>query len=189
MEEIMEGSTPKTLNWSKYYQNHKKIWYDPSIPLPVKAVLRLVELHRSDSKGWSISTRKAASLLGVAKNTAMEAFAQALNMGLLEASTKGQRKRRKLRLSGSLRVPIEYDNYENNGGLGTWERQPGTPQNTEAGATTETVNNNPNSKLNTIPQAENFETKTSYKKENSGYLKLREAVKSLRLRKKVNNLI
>lgn len=107
MEKNMEGNTDKTKSWSAYYEAQKKIWHDPDISPYVKCFIRLLELHRGDSKGWSLSIRLVSKYLGIAPNTARKIISQAIKAGLVESNSVTPRKRRKLRLSASLRAPVD----------------------------------------------------------------------------------
>lgn len=133
--------------WRIYFENQKRIWYDPKVPLHVKAIVRVVELHRSDSKGWSISVFRFMSLLGLSKNTILRAINQAISMKMIEADTNVQRKRRKLKLSGSLRAPVETEN-NTLGNLSQKINQSGSSIDTDSGIPNEPVNLNSNSKAN-----------------------------------------
>ena len=152
METNIIQNKDKTLGWAKYYENQKRLWYDPSVPIVVKAIVRLVELHRSDSKGWSISVRRVAELLGISTNTVLKAIDKALDSGYLEADKRIQRKRRKLRLSVSLRAPVEFEITSDN--LSHWKRQPVSPGDTESVSRVATVNSNRISKANINIQKE-----------------------------------
>lgn len=143
----MVENTDKRVKWATYYENHKRIWYDPTILLVVKTLIRLVELHRSDSKGWSLPIRKIAQFLNIAPNTALKAVNIALDNGYLEANKRIQRKRRKLRLSVSLRAPVENE-IPSNSKLSQWEEQPVSPTKTDSVSPTEAVNIKPNIKAN-----------------------------------------
>jgi len=95
--------------WARYYENHKKLWFDPTISIYEKAIVQIVELHRSDSKGWSLSVRRMANLLGISSNTVLQAVQDAISHRFIEVDTSIQRKRRKLRLSVSLRTPTTHE--------------------------------------------------------------------------------
>lgn len=105
----METPDNKSRNWSKYYENQKKLWYDPHISVYIKALVRIVELHRSDSKGWCISIRRIVSELGITRNTVLKHLNDAIDKGYIETSSREERKRRKLKLSVSLRAPVEFN--------------------------------------------------------------------------------
>lgn len=137
----------KKFDWAKYYENQKRLWYDPYVPLIVKAVIRIVELHRSDSEGWSLSVRKIAKLLGVSPNTATKSINLAIISGFLQASSTGQRKRRKLRLSVSLRATDDFNKHSSEK-LSKWESQPVPPAKTQSVLHIETVNSKEISKTN-----------------------------------------
>lgn len=141
----METKDNKSKNWSKYYQNQKTLWYDPRISIFIKALVRIVELHRSDSKGWCISIRRIVSELGIARNTVMKYLNTAIDLGLIEATTKGERKRRKLKLSVSLRAPVEF-NLSNLPLLSHPIRQPVLQSEPKSDSPVETVNNKVNIK-------------------------------------------
>lgn len=143
----MEETASRT-KWGKYYENQKILWYDPTIPIIIKAVVRFVELHRSDSRGWSISTRKSARLLGVSRKTVMVAIKKAIDMKLLETTSTTQRKRRKLRLCGSLRAPVEWLENNDRKDLGNWGNQPGLRMSPEVGVVDKPLNSNSNIKTN-----------------------------------------
>ena len=137
----------KASGWTKFYENQKKVWYDPDIPIYVKGIVRLVELHRSDSKGWSISVRKIAALLGITSNTALKYLDKSLELGLIESSPTRQRKRRKLRLFVSLRAPVEFENTSPSN-LSHWEKQTASPVTTPTVSPVAPVNNKEISKAN-----------------------------------------
>jgi DNA-binding transcriptional MocR family regulator len=139
----MENNTDKTPKWRGYFDGQKKVWYDPSISIYVKAFIRILELHRSDSTGWSISVRKLAKLLNISTNTAMEAIDEALRLGLVETNIKQQRKRRKLNLSVALRAPVTHK-APNSKSLYQQVRQPVSQGDTDSVSTSETVNNKDN---------------------------------------------
>lgn len=194
-------TTQKSNNWTKYYESQKKVWYDPDVPIYVKAIVRIVELHRSDSKGWSLSIRKIAALLGVTPNTALKYTDTALDLMFLESNGNHQRKRRKLRLSVSLRAPVEFDN-PNLSKLSHWETQPVSPTNTPTVSSVNTVNSKEisNANSNESPQSQlnkEIEKSPPYKKEppeplsetivqgkSEGLERLREKMKELGLLKK-----
>lgn len=90
--------------WSAFYKNWKAIWRNPEIGVYEKAALFNVFLYRSDHEGWCISERKMASDLHISKNRASKAISVLMNRGLLLGNGE-ERKRRKLRLTGSLRSP------------------------------------------------------------------------------------
>lgn len=92
--------------WRVFFQNWKKIWRNPDISPYTKLTLFNVFLYRSDEKGWRISERELASDLGIGKQTASDAIDDAIKRKWLTASNGKERKRRKLRLSGSLRSPV-----------------------------------------------------------------------------------
>ena len=143
----METADKTNKKWALYYQHQKEVWYDPDIPIYVKGIVRLVELHRSDSKGWSISVRKIAALLGISSNTALKYLDKSLKLGLIECSPTRQRKRRKLRLSVSLRAPVEFETPSSSN-LSHWEEQSVSPTNTQSVSHSGTVNNKEISKAN-----------------------------------------
>lgn len=136
----MFSTNNNSKSWANYYENHKLIWYDPAVSVYVKSIVRIVELHRSDSQGWSISVRKVANLLGIAPNTALNALNEALNGGFIEASRNTPRLRRKLRLSVSLRAPLEHKKSASN--LYEWEIQPVAGQIPTSVSPVNTVNSN-----------------------------------------------
>lgn len=142
----MEETASRT-KWAKYYENQKKIWYNTNTSIYVKAILRIVELHRSDSKGWSLSIRKIAGLLGITTNTTLKYVNEAINSGLLESSGNHQRKRRKLRLSVSLRAPVEFETSDQQK-LSHWNNQPVSPNETTPVVPVEPVNKKEISKKN-----------------------------------------
>src|SRR6186997_1443140 len=96
--ETMESNTDNTKIWAKYFEAQKKLWYEPSISVYTKSFIRILELHRSDSKGWSISIRRLSDLLGISQKTARKAIDDAINLGWVETDTRQQRKQRKLKL-------------------------------------------------------------------------------------------
>lgn len=192
----------KASEWPKYYENQKKLWYDPSVSIYVKGIVRLVELHRSDSKGWSISVRRIASLLGISTNTAIKYIDKTIQLGLIETSQTYQRRRRKLRLSVSLRAPVEFETSSSSN-LSHWHNQSVSPSATPTVSTGEPLNNkeisnanineSPDSQLKKERIAESLpykeETPQSYSDKPSqgdseGLKKLREKMKELGLLKK-----
>lgn len=154
-------------DWVVYYENHKKLWYDPTIPHGVKAVIHIVELHRSDSQGWYLSVRKMANLLGCAARTAQRWIKEAVRLGFIEASTSTSRKRRKLRLSVSLRSPVGHENSTHE--LVQWNPQSVRARTSVSVIAGDTVNSNRN--IKTIVGVEE-ENNTEYPKlfeEGAGY--------------------
>src|SRR3989344_2743862 len=119
--ETMEDIESKG-KWSKYYQNQKEAWYDPSNSIYEKVILRLVELHRSDSKGYSISIRRISTALHIATGTAQKYVNELIAKGFLESTARVPRKRRKLRLSVLLRAPVEFGNSKQTN-LSDWKEQ------------------------------------------------------------------
>lgn len=170
----MDTKDKKPNNWSKYFENQKKLWYDPDISIFIKALVRIVELHRSDSKGWCISIRRIVAELGIARNTVAKYLKNAIDLGLIEATSKGERKRRKLRLSVSLRAPVEF-NLSSSRPLAQPIEQPVSPDEPKSVSPVATVNNNPNIKANNnesqfnnkdfeSPQSTVSNTSTAYRK-------------------------
>ena len=90
--------------WDVFYRNWKSVWRNPEIGVYEKAALFNVYLYRSDHEGWCISERKMASDLHISKNRASMAIKVLMKRGLIFGNG-GERKRRKLRLSESLRSP------------------------------------------------------------------------------------
>lgn len=100
------NNQPKSVKWAKFFENWKKVWRNPKIHWSVKLVLFNVLLYRSDEKGWYISERKMAADFGMGKETVSKAIDYAISHKLLLTGENNfERKRRKLRLSGSLRSP------------------------------------------------------------------------------------
>jgi DNA-binding transcriptional MocR family regulator len=142
--------------WANYYVAYRKFWFDPSISVLAKAVVRVVDLHRSDEQGWSLSIRKIAGYLKVSKNNAGRAINEAISRGYLQASTTEQRKRRKLRLSVSLRQPVSLEKYVKKF-LVHPVRQVGSTTDTEVGSPRGTVNNKGNNKTNKAFEGKHYE--------------------------------
>jgi hypothetical protein len=105
--------------WQKFFKKWKEIWRDPEISVYVKAVIFDVFLYRSDNQGWCISERKFSNDLGISKQSASKAIDQAIKKGFLLSSKNEERKRRKLRLSGSLRSPVWRSVEPSNWGIET----------------------------------------------------------------------
>lgn len=179
MEEVMPVDIDNKANWAKYFENHKKIWCAGNIHWSVKLLIRLLELHRSDAKGWSLSVRKIAFYLGIAQNTVLSAIKSAKEDGFIEVSDNGQRKRRKMRLSASLRAPV-YDGSNNYDELFYETKQPVIPADTVSVSPTKAINNKGNTKLN-IKKSEikEEEQKPTATTTGSGYRKFFEAGQQL----------
>lgn len=178
METHMDRGTKNSSLWAKYYQNHKRFWCDPNIKWEVKLVVRTVELHRSDSKGWSISVRKMSEYLGISINTARKAINKAIDSGYLESTSRVQRKRRKLRLSVSLRAPVEFESFTGLN-LSQWKTQPVLRTDTPAVSSRDSINNKAITK-----EIGSDENKKDYR-ESKGYKRFMEQRKKLGLMKRL----
>ena len=104
----------KPKNWSEFYENQKKLWYNADVAPLVKCVVQLVFLHRPDEAGWYLSVRKIATHLGISKNTASKVITRAIQLGYIEGGSGRQRVRRKLKLSVPLRIPVKHENPQKN---------------------------------------------------------------------------
>lgn len=100
----MKKTTTKK-RWRKFFENWKEIWRNPAAPIYTKAVLFNIFLYRSDEMGWHISERRMAKDLGIGKETASKAIDYLLRKQLITTGENKERKRRRLKLSGSLRSP------------------------------------------------------------------------------------
>ena len=182
----MEALTNKL--WRSYYDHHKALWYDSSISIYVKSIVRLVELHRSDSMGWSISIRNIAKLLGITLGTALKYTNQALKLGYIESTSNQQRKRRKLKLSASLRIPVECKKYDYP--LYHKNNQYASFSETQSDSSTSTVNSNINNKGNNkfhYIVAEKLAEEPLYDPNSQGYQLLKEKARFLLKTSKTKN--
>ncbi|KKS05077.1 MAG: hypothetical protein UU56_C0001G0044 [Candidatus Curtissbacteria bacterium GW2011_GWA2_41_24] len=179
--ETMEDIESKG-KWSKYYQNQKEVWYDPSNSIYEKVILRLVELHRSDSKGYSISIRRISTALHIATGTAQKYVNELIAKGFLESTARVPRKRRKLRLSVLLRAPVEFGNSKQTN-LSDWKEQVVSTTKTKSVASDAPVNSNKISKHNIEqlpPSKEELTQNTSqhiFQHDSEGFKRLRDFVK------------
>jgi hypothetical protein len=201
MEKDMENNTDKTTKWAAHFKAHKELWHNPKISPYVKCFIRLLQLHRADSKGWSLSIRLVSKYLGVAPNTSRKIINQAIEAGLVESNTVSPRKRRKLRLTASLREPIERDSNSKH----TFYHQviqPVLRDDTKSESTVEPVNNkeryiNANTEKSQVKPNEKIEESNPYKEnvdqsfsnknvpqETEAYRKFREKAKELGWKKK-----
>lgn len=144
----MDTKIDKKHKAARYFEAHKNYWYDPSITVYAKAIVRIVELHRSDSKGWLLSVRYLASRLGVSQNTIRKAINEAMRFGLIEANQTVERKHRKLRLSASLRAPVTDDSDDESFYLHQPLMQSGIPNNSDSASSPAPINNKVNIKAN-----------------------------------------
>lgn len=196
MEKDMENNTDKAKKWAAYFKAHKEVWHNPQISPYVKCFIGLLQLHRSDSQGWSLSIRLVSQYLGIAPNTARKAINEALKEGLIETNTKLPRKRRKLRLSVSLRAPVG-GNPPASDALYHQVTQPVLPPDTDSESPEESVNIqekyiNANTEKSQVKPEKKIEEPIPYKEEkpqgssepqvigeSEGLKKLRERMRTL----------
>ncbi len=99
--------------WGAFYRNWKTFWRNPEINVYEKVALFNIFLYRSDDEGWCISERKMANDLGIGKETASKSIGGLIRRGFILAN-RSERKRSKLRLTGSLRSPDWVTTKPNN---------------------------------------------------------------------------
>jgi len=197
MEKDMENNTDKTKKWAAHFKAHKEVWHNPKISPYVKCFIGLLQLHRSDSQGWSLSIRLVSKYLGIAPNTARKIINEALKEGLIETNTKIPRKRRKLRLSASLRAPVG-GNPQASDALYHQVTQPVLPSDTDSESPDESVNIkekyiNANTEKSQVKPEKKIEESNPYKeevpqsfsnsevpRESAGFTQLREVVERIR---------
>ncbi len=197
MEKDMESNTDKTKKWATYYEAHKEVFHNPKVSPYVKCFIRLLELHRGDSRGWSLSVRLVSKYLGISPNTARKTINAALSFGFIETNTTRPRKRRNLKLTASLRAPVER-NLLTSEVLRHQVIQPASQPDTESVSPNEPVNNkekdiNANTEKSQVKPEKKIEESNPYKKgvpqglpnttgrsESKGFTQLREVVEGIR---------